>query len=100
MAMHTRRLVTVVTEANLERQLVADVERLGARGWTLTDARGRGHRGRRTSGWEQDGNIRLEVICDPELAQAIARHLRATYYDHYAMIVFMQDVEVLRPDKF
>jgi hypothetical protein len=100
MDMHTRRLVTVVTEASLERALVADVERLGARGWTLTEARGRGHRGARTSGWEQDGNIRLEVICDPEVAQAIAAHLRVTYYDHYAMIVFMQDVEVLRPDKF
>lgn len=100
MHMHTRRLVTVVTEANLERQLVADMERLGARGWTLTDARGRGHRGRRTSGWEQDGNIRLEVVCDPDVATAIAMHLQATYYEHYAMIVFMHDVAVLRPDKF
>ncbi|MCZ8130668.1 MAG: hypothetical protein O9284_05140 [Steroidobacteraceae bacterium] len=100
MATHLRRLVTVVTEANLERSLVDDLEQLGARGWTITDARGRGARGRRTSGWEQDGNIRIEVVCDPELADKLVQHLRARYYDHYAMIVFLHDVEVLRPDKF
>ncbi len=30
----------------------------------------------------------------------IAARLRERYYDHYAMILFLQDVSVLRPDKF
>ncbi len=100
MATHVRRLLTIVTESSLERALASDLERLGARGWTITDARGRGHRGGRESGWEQDGNIRIEVVCDPELAERLAAHLQATYYAHYAMIVFLHDVEVLRPEKF
>jgi len=100
MAMHARRLLTVVTEASLERALLADLERLGARGWTVTEARGGGHRGERSSGWELDANVRIEVICDAALAAALAEHLRTTYYDHYAMVLFVHDVEVLRPDKF
>jgi hypothetical protein len=97
---HLRKLLTVITEASLERRLVEDLRALGARGWTLTDARGQGARGKRTSDWEHGGNIRLEVVCDAALAERLAAHLRERYYDHYAMILFMSDVEVLRPGKF
>jgi len=78
----------------------AELDALGARGFTITDARGKGSRGLRQSDWAQAGNIRVEVICDPELAERIADRVRERYYDHYAMIVFLQDVGVLRADKF
>jgi len=100
MEKHLRKLLTVITEASLERRLVEDLKALGARGWTVTDARGQGHRGKRTSDWEHGGNIRLEVVCDAALAERLATHLRERYYDHYAMILFLNDVEVLRPGKF
>jgi hypothetical protein len=95
-----RRLLTVVTEAVLERELVTELELLGVRGYTITDARGKGSRGQRQSDWAQDGNIRIEIVCEPALAERIAARLRERYYDHYAMILFLQDVSVLRPDKF
>jgi nitrogen regulatory protein PII len=95
-----RRLLTVVTEAVLERDLVAELESLGVRGYTITEARGQGSRGRRQSDWTQEGNIRIEIVCEPSLAERVATRLRERYYDHYAMILFMQDVSVLRPDKF
>lgn len=95
-----RRLLTVVTEAVLERELVAELEALGVRGYTITDARGRGSRGQRQSDWAQDGNIRIEIVCETALAERVAARLREHYYDHYAMILFLQDVSVLRPDKF
>ena len=100
MTMHVRKLLTVVTEAGLERRLVEDLRQLGARGWTITDARGQGHRGKRALDWEYDGNIRLEVICEESLAERLASHFREHYYQDYAMILFLQDVEVLRPEKF
>ncbi len=100
MATHVRRLLTVVTEASLERRLVEDLKELGARGWTITEARGQGHRGKRALDWEHGGNIRLEVICDAALADRLVAHLRELYYDHYAMVLFVHDVEVLRPEKF
>ena len=34
------------------------------------------------------------------LAHAIAAALRERYYDNYAMILFLSDIEVLRPEKF
>jgi hypothetical protein len=97
---HLRKLLTVITEASLERRLVEDLRQLGARGWTITDARGEGNRGKRTSDWEHGGNIRIEVICDAALAERLVAHLQERYYDHYAMVLFVIDVEVLRPAKF
>jgi nitrogen regulatory protein PII len=97
---YTRRMVTIVTEAALERALVGELESLGVRGFTIMDARGKGSRGLRQSDWAQEGNIRVEVICDPALADSIAERVRDRFYDHYAMILFLQDVSVLRSDKF
>ncbi len=97
---YTRRMVTIVTEAALERALIEELETLGARGFTITDARGKGSRGTRQSDWAQEGNIRVEVLCDPTLADNIAQRVRERFYDHYAMILFLQDVSVLRSDKF
>lgn len=100
--MHTdaRKLVTIITEAALEHCLVEDLERLGAHGYTITDARGKGRRGVRDADWDTSRNIRVEVVCDAAVAAAIAAHLRKRYYDNYAMILFLNDVAVLRPEKF
>lgn len=100
MKSHTRKLLTVVTEAALESTLVKDIERMNAHGYTITDARGKGHRGVRSAGWEANSNIRLEVVCDDVTADSIAAYLQEHYYADYAMILFLSDVEVLRPEKF
>ena len=100
MEQYARRLLTIVTEAVLERELVAEFDALGVRGYTITDARGKGGRGRRQSDWLQEGNVRIEIVCEAALAERVALRLRERYYDHYAMILFLQDVSVLRPDKF
>ncbi|ULQ47027.1 hypothetical protein JN531_001790 [Flagellatimonas centrodinii] len=100
MQTETRKLVTVICEAPLEARLIADIERLGARGYTLTEARGKGSRGVRDAGWDRNANLRLETLCDSATADAIAMHLRDHYYDHFAMIIFISDVQVLRSDKF
>lgn len=100
MAGGKRKLLTIVTESILESGLVRDLERLGAHGYTITDARGKGGHGVRGADWEPSSNIRVEVVCSAEVAQAIAAHLRARYYDDYAMILFVADVEVLRDEKF
>jgi nitrogen regulatory protein PII len=97
---HTRKLLTIVTETAIEKDLCADLERWGAHGYTVTDARGKGNRGVRSASWEQSGNIRVEVVCNEETARGIAEHLKESYYANYAMILFLSDVQVLRPAKF
>ena len=47
-----RKLVTVITEASLERELAQELERLGAHGYTVADVRGKGGHGERNAGWD------------------------------------------------
>jgi nitrogen regulatory protein PII len=100
MVTHARKLLTIITEAALEGTLVRDIEHLGAHGYTITDARGKGRQGVRNAGWEANSNIRIEVLCDAGTASAIAAHLREHYYQDYAMTLFLVDVGVWRPEKF
>lgn len=95
-----RKLLTIICETDIERRLSDDVMTLGAHGYTVTEARGRGTHGERDASWGPSGNIRMEVICEGAVADAIATHLRQTYFDHYSMVLYMTDVEVLRNDKF
>ncbi|WP_334136185.1 P-II family nitrogen regulator [Tepidimonas sp.] len=95
-----RTLLTVFAEAALEPLLVADMDRLGIRGYTISDARGKGGRGVRDASWDESRNLRLEIICARAQAEAFLQHLQARYYAHYAMVAFLSEVEVLRPDKF
>jgi nitrogen regulatory protein PII len=96
----SRRLLTIITEAILEVELCECLERLGATGYTVTNARGSGHRGVRDAGWSSSSNVRVEVVCNDEVAERIIQHLREHYYNDYAMILFESDVRVLRPGKF
>ncbi len=100
MQSYPRKLLTVITEAALEASLTRDLDRLNAHGYTICDARGKGSHGVRSAGWEASSNIRVEVVCDAPTAESIASHLRGHYYQDYAMVLFMTDIEVLRPEKF
>lgn len=95
-----RSLLVAITEAALEQTLLRDFDRLGVRGYTVSDARGKGSRGVRDAAWDEAANIRIEVICSRDQAESLLRHLQARYYKDYAMVAFLQDVEVLRPGKF
>lgn len=97
---HIRKLLTIITEATLEVSVIRDIERLGAHGYTVTDARGKGRGGVRDGGWAASSNVRIEVVCDTKTAEAIATHLKTHYYHDFAMIMIMSDVEVVRPEKF
>ena len=100
MELTARKLLTIVTEAALEATLITDIETLGAHGYTITDARGKGSHGRRDAAWLPQANIRIEVLCDADTALAICSALRERYYDNYSMVMYVSDVDVLRPEKF
>jgi hypothetical protein len=95
-----RKLLTIICETDIERKLSDDVMALGAHGYTVTEARGRGAGGERDAAWTPSANIRMEVICDKTVAEAIAEHLRKNYFAYFSMVLYLSEVEVLRDDKF
>lgn len=100
--MSTQKIImlTIFAESALENQICDDVIELGAGGYTVTNARGKGDRGNRKGSWDYDGNIRIEVVCSDKTAQKIQDHLQETYYENFAIMVCSHEVNVLRSDKF
>ncbi|MEY4978105.1 MAG: hypothetical protein RLZZ352_375 [Pseudomonadota bacterium] len=97
---HPRTLLVIITEAALEKRLVADSLRLGAQGYTVHDVRGGSRLSTREALWEADRSIEMKVIASAEVADALARHVLTTYAPHYSLSLYFADVDVVRPEKF
>jgi hypothetical protein len=89
-----KTLLTVFTEAQLEDAILEEITKLGARGFSVTDARGKGTHGLRLGQWTKDANIRLEVVGDAALCQTIIAHLLKKYEKHYGLLIFTQEVDL------
>jgi len=87
-------LLTIISETLLEDLLIDEITELGARGYTITDARGRGTHGKRAGRWTQGGNIRIEVIGNTELCERIVTRLQAAYEKDYGLLMFTVPVEL------
>jgi nitrogen regulatory protein P-II 2 len=100
MRTHARKLLVIIAEAALEKDMIRDARAFGAHGYTLSDVRGGGARGEREAAWEADRSIEMKVICNESVAERLAQHLLATYAPNFALTVFVTDVGVFRPQKF
>ena len=95
----TLKLVTIVTERILEDRLLRKLMELGAKGYTLTQAAGKGSRGVRASEWEGP-DTKIETLVSTEVAQKIVDHVADAFFEHYAVIVYVQDAAVVRGEKY
>jgi hypothetical protein len=48
----------------------------------------------------ESGNVEINTIVKPAVAEAILQQLHGRLFTSYAMIAYEADVRVLRPDKF
>lgn len=99
--MHTvdLKLVTVITERLLKDRVLADLRKSGAKGFTISNATGEGSRGVRASEWEGQ-NLRIESVVSAEVADKIVEAIADDFFENYAVIVYLHDVQVVRGDKY
>ena len=100
MQTHPRKMLVIIGEAALEKNLVRDARSFGAHGYTICDVRGGGERGDREARWEADRSIEIKVICDEEVARQLAQHVLQSYAPNFALTLFTAEVGVFRPQKF
>jgi nitrogen regulatory protein P-II 2 len=92
-------LVTIFAEHVLRERLLADLRRLGARGYSLGEVEGEGTRGTHAAAW-QGRNLRIEILVSAEVADRILAALADSYFDDYAVVAFAARVAVVRGGKF
>lgn len=93
------KLVTIIVETVLAEPLSRDLTRLGAKGFTIIEARGEGSRHLR-SGEIPGQNVKIESVVSAAVADAIMDHVARNYFAHYAVIVYATDVAVVRGEKY
>lgn len=97
--LHSLKKVSIVAERLLEDRLVELVRKLGASGYTAVDVRGEGSRGVRATEFEGH-NVKLEVLVSEPVAAAILEQLAKRYFEAYAVVAYVETVEVVRGDKY
>ena len=94
------KLVTIFGGGELEERLIRELQGAGARGFTITQARGRGIHGSRPD-WLLDAkNVKIEVLCSAEVAEKILQVLSADFLPDDAVTAYVSDVEAIPVDKF
>jgi len=93
-----KRLI-IIGDNTVEYRLLQEIHAIGATGYTCYAVRGQGARGIRPRHAEP-ANTKIEIIAAAEVAQKILAHVATHYFEQYAMIALLDDVEVLRGEKF
>jgi nitrogen regulatory protein PII len=88
------KLVTIIGSSELQDRFERDLRRLGASGYTISKVDGRGRHGPRTRGMFDVGNVRLETIVSPEIAETLLAHL-SREAETTELVAFAQDVEAV-----
>jgi len=94
------KYVVIVCEEALEPLIGHDIMDCGAKGYTVSTVRGRGVRGVRDARSLLSSNIRIEVLCNPVVAQAVLDTVYRKYGKHYGLVGFMQDAVAPDPDGY
>ena len=100
MLKHQKKLLVIITEAVLEKPLIADAKRLGAQGYTVYDVRGGSQHTTHEGSWDADRMIEMKIICDEAVADALASYVIDQYSSNYGVRLFFSSIEVIRPQKF
>ncbi len=98
--------LVIVTEKLLLKKIAKIIDEVGATGYTVVDAGGKGSRNVRSSGQpsvsDTQANIKFEVLTpNREMAVKISDEVAAQFFDDYSGIAYLCDVmEVLHAHKF
>ena len=98
MKTHLRKL-TIIAERVLREDLLDLLKHHGATGWTLTAVEGEGSRGIRASEWE-GRSVQIDTLVSPAAADTIMEEISRRYFEHWSVIAYSADVEVLRGEKY
>lgn len=101
---HKAKKIVIITEKLIAEKVAKVIEECGATGYTLTPAGGKGSRGVRSSErnslTDAHANVKFEVITTEALANKIAEEVTGKYFENYSGITYLENVEILRPQKF
>ncbi|MEW6334057.1 MAG: transcriptional regulator [Thermodesulfobacteriota bacterium] len=99
----TIKKVVIIAELAIKEEILHIINEMKAPGYTLYEVRGMGEKGVRdfeTTQLEYFKNIKFEILVDAELAERIVAAVVDNYFKDYAVIAYLEEVQILRQEKF
>lgn len=103
MELRTIKKLVIVAEAAIKTDILGLIEEMKVQGYTLYEVRGRGERGLRdyeATPLEYFKNIKFEILVSEEVAKGLLRSVMERFFEDYAVIAYLEDVQILREEKF
>ena len=101
MHLYPLKLVTVVGESVIMPDIAEEGIKLGATGYSMTEVAGHGSRNARnvieTGGAK---TLKAEFVVPMDVADRILTHVSHEYFEHYACIAWLSDVQVVRGQQY
>jgi nitrogen regulatory protein P-II 2 len=101
MQLYPLKLVTVIGETVIMDDIAKEGVELGASGYTLAEVIGQGSRSARNvilAGAAK--TMKCEFVVPMDVAEKILTHVSHNYFEHYACIAWLTDVQVVRGQQY
>ena len=94
------KLLTITCEILAQKNVIELLKKHKVSGYTTYEVDGDGSKGLRGQGFQNEKNVKIEIILSEDKLQDIVEELTRTMFSDYAIIVYVSDVGVVRPEKF
>ena len=94
------KLLTITCEILAKKNIIDILHKHKVSGYTTYEVDGDGSKGLRGQGFQNEKNVKIEIILSEDKLQDIVEELTRTMFSDYAIIVYVSDVGVVRPEKF
>ena len=101
MQLYPLKLVTVVGETVIMEDIAEECMKLGATGYTMTEVNGHGSRSaRNVASTTGARTTKVEFVVPSDVAVSILTHISHQYFEDYAVIAWLADVQVVRGQQY
>lgn len=100
MKLYDAKLLTITCEILAQKNVIDILEKHQVSGYTAYEVEGSGAKGIRGSGLKSEKNVKIEIIMSENKLQDVTEEVARTLFSDYAIIIYVTDAKVLRPEKF
>ena len=94
------KLLTITCEILAQKNVIEILHKHKVSGYTTYEVDGDGSRGIRGQGLKNEKNVKIEIVLSEDKLQDIVEEITRTMFSNFAIILYVSDVGVVRPDKF
>ena len=100
MELGTVKLITIIADRHLKDELVGLMKERGVSGYTIFEVKGLGLEQMKVGAEEELPTFQIQVLTEIAVAESLMCKISERYFVTDRIIIFEQDVKVLRLNKF